>query len=138
MDSLRCELLRCQHCLLDHDTCCDDGTVSAVTDDLTPTDVKYIVRCVIVGRTNAADPQVDGTVIGNRCVQHGRRLHCVRGAEHCHVWECTHHGDILDRLMRCSVIADAHPCMCPDELDVQFWIGDAVADLVKCPACEKD
>ena len=71
------------------------------------------------------------SVYGSSC------LYIIRRVDDYHARDRAHQGDILQALMGCAILTNGDTCVSCTDLDIQMWISNRVAHLLKVSSCRK-
>src|SRR5690606_18816528 len=107
-----------------------DHRVLSVAQRLDPAEAEDVVLGVDAVDVLPRQPQVCGPLVVGEIADHRLRLHVVCRLDHRHRRQRPHQGDVLQALLRVTVVADRDAGVGADDADVGLGIRDRDADLV--------
>ena len=134
VDSLLSQLRCRHHGFCNHDSCCDDGHITARTQLIALAQLD--IRCLVIegGNCSTAESHISRTVEVDDLFQKQSGTGTVRWVDYGHARNGAHQGNILKGLMAGSVFTYCDTCMGCTDLYIGTCITDGVSDNFKGPA----
>ncbi len=111
----------------------DEGQIAALAQGGPAADDEIAALGEDHRHLGAAEADKDRPMEGRRRPDRRGRLRPVGGAQHRHVGQRPHDGQILHRLVGAAVLPDGDPAVGGHHLDVHLRVGQRLADLLEGP-----